>query len=236
MTISGPWPKDADEHRRVREPEREAAPFLLLRDPEGTLHLHRLPADGERVLVGRREGSDLALPWDDRVSRAHAALERFGDEWAVVDEGLSRNGTFVNEERVQGRRRLRDGDLLRVGRTSLLFRHPTGGGSDPTVEESTLAGLETLVLTPTQRRILAALARPLGGVAAIAAPATNEAVAAELHLSVDAVKAHLRVLFRKFGIEDLPQNQKRTRLAAIAVACGIGPDRSGEPAATRGQV
>ena len=35
------------------------------------------------------------------------------------------------------------------------------------------------------------------------------------------VKAHLRVLFAKFGIEQLPQNQKRTRLVERAFLSGV---------------
>ena len=42
-----------------------------------------------------------------------------------------------------------------------------------------------------------------------------------MHLSVDAVKAHLRGLFERFGLEDLPQNQKRGRLAATALVSGL---------------
>jgi hypothetical protein len=38
---------------------------------------------------------------------------------------------------------------------------------------------------------------------------------------VDAVKTHLRALFGKFGIEDLPQNQKRVRLVELALKNGI---------------
>lgn len=45
----------------------------------------------------------------------------------VVDDGLSRNGTFVNGERVLGQRRLEDGDQLEVGRTLLIFRSPESG-------------------------------------------------------------------------------------------------------------
>ena len=47
-----------------------------------------------------------------------------GVEWVLVDEGLSRNGSFVNEERVNGRRLLTDGDELRLGQTRVLFRAP----------------------------------------------------------------------------------------------------------------
>ena len=40
-------------------------------------------------------------------------------------------------------------------------------------------------------------------------------------LSVDAVKAQLRVLFERFGLEALPQNQKRARLAASTLVGGL---------------
>ncbi|MGZ4271301.1 MAG: FHA domain-containing protein, partial [Solirubrobacteraceae bacterium] len=45
--------------------------------------------------------------------------------------------------------------------------------------------------------------------------------ASELFLSVDAVKSHLRALFARFGIEHLPQNQKRSRLVAEALQSGV---------------
>ncbi|MGH8573335.1 MAG: FHA domain-containing protein, partial [Gammaproteobacteria bacterium] len=72
----------------------------------------------------------------------------------------------------------------------------------------------------TQRRVLVALCRPLG-VSAFEVPAPNRDIADELHLSVDAVKAHLRALFERFELEHLPQNQKRARLAATALLHGI---------------
>ena len=55
---------------------------------------------------------------------------------------------------------------------------------------------------------------------AFATPATNRQVADEVFLSVDAVKAHLRVLFERFGLGELPQNEKRARLAATVLATG----------------
>ncbi len=79
-------------------------------------------------------------------------------------------------------------------------------------------------LTDTQLGILAALCRPLAGGNHFATPATNQEIAAEVFLSVDAVKGHLRTLYRKFGIEGLPHNQKRARLVELALAGGyLGP-------------
>ena len=56
---------------------------------------------------------------------------------------------------------------------------------------------------------------------AYAAPATNRDIAEEVHLSVDAVKAHLRVIFERLGLDGVPQNQKRARLAALALVNGL---------------
>ena len=54
-------------------------------------------------------------------------------------------------------------------------------------------------LSETQRRVLVALCRPFRDGSAFATPATNQEIAAEVFLGVDAVKTHLRALFAKFG-------------------------------------
>jgi hypothetical protein len=191
-------------------------PYLAYRDGAGALRLRRLDAD-ERLTVGREETADVALEHDAEVSRTHALLERVGDHWTVVDDGLSRNGTFVNGERVSGRRRLRDGDRLVFGETPVTFRAP----ADATDSTAAIAlGGAAPPLTEAQRRILIALCRPLKD-SAYGTPATNREIAAEVHLSVDAVKAHLRLVFERFGLDALPQNQKRARLAATALVNGI---------------
>ena len=71
-------------------------------------------------------------------------------------------------------------------------------------------------LSRTQRRVLVALCRPCKGAVGPSAPASNREIAEELHLSVEAVKAHLRALFSKFSVPDLPHNRKRLRLVAEA--------------------
>ena len=55
-------------------------------------------ATGSRSAAGPR--NEVALDWDSEVSRVHAALERAGEEWTLVDDGLSHNGTYVGGERV----------------------------------------------------------------------------------------------------------------------------------------
>src|SRR5206468_13108801 len=124
-----------------------------------TQRVERLDGRAGRVSIGRSPGNDIPLPWDSEVSRLHAELELLGDEWIVSDEGLSRNGSFVNGERVDGRRRLRDGDVLRIGRTTLAFRVLDTADSRPTAVATPGRGTPPQ-LTPTQRRILLALCRP----------------------------------------------------------------------------
>jgi pSer/pThr/pTyr-binding forkhead associated (FHA) protein len=193
--------------------ERRGEPFLLYRDGDGGQVI--VPLTGPAT-VGRRPERDVALSWDGEVSRLHAQLEPVGPDWTVVDDGLSRNGTFVNGERVSGRRRLRDGDRLVFGDTPVTFRAPADA-ADSTAAIKTVA---VPPLTEAQRKILVALCRPLKDTA-YATPATNRDIAAEVHLSVDAVKAHLRVIFERFGLDHLPQNQKRARLAATALVNGV---------------
>jgi hypothetical protein len=80
-------------------------------------------------------------------------------------------------------------------------------------------------MSDTQRRILIALCRPYKAGPGFAAPASNNDVAAEVFLSVDAVKTHLRILFKRFEISDLPQNQKRARLVECAFQSGLVTER-----------
>jgi pSer/pThr/pTyr-binding forkhead associated (FHA) protein len=197
----------------LRAAERAGATFLAYKDGANALRIEPL-RDAERVTVGRGEHNWLALTWDPEASRTHAQLELVGGDWTIVDDGLSRNGSFVNGERVTGRRRLDDGDMLRVGRTSILFRTPTAGG-----ETTITADRAALVrLSEAQHRVLVALCRP---VAEGSAPASNRQIGDELHLSHDGVKTHIRTLFAKLGIDELPQYQKRTELARRALDLGL---------------
>jgi hypothetical protein len=206
----------AELERRI-DAERAGRPFLFFRDAGGAQHIVVLGEHGARLAVGRHPTLDVALHWDDEVSRLHAELECLGDEWTVADVG-SRNGSFVNDERLDGRRRLRDGDVLRIGRTALAFFAPGDRVSDVTVP--TREPLAPLQLSAGQRRVLVALCRPCadGG---SGVPASNRRIADELFLSVETVKSHLRALFEAFGLESLPQNEKRATLARLALTRGV---------------
>ena len=180
--------------------------FLLYRDPDGLRQFYALPDALSRVTIGRRASCDVALPWDDQVSRVHAELVRMGDDWVVCDDGLSHNGTFVNGERVRGRRRLVAGDVLQVGVSTLAVGEPERTPTTPTTRP-TRADRELRHVTPAQRRVLEVLCR--GSI-----PASNQEIADELGISLDTVKGTLSVLFERFELTALPQNAKRAALAA----------------------
>jgi pSer/pThr/pTyr-binding forkhead associated (FHA) protein len=202
--------------------ERRGQPFLVYRDGNGAQCIVELQ-DRSRITLGRSAENDVCLAWDSEVSRLHAEIERVGEHWLVVDDGVSRNGTFVAGERVSGRRRLNDADVVRLGGTAVVFRRP-GGAATLTTRLSDERDLAASV-TDAQRRVLVALCRPFKGGASYATPATNPRIAAELVVTVAAVKTHLRALFKTFGIDDLPQQEKRRRLVAMAFSTGLVSDR-----------
>ncbi len=199
--------------------ERRGTPFLVYRNADDAQVLVDLAPHRERVTIGRRTTNDIVLDWDTEISRVHAALERIGDDWTVVDDGLSHNGSYLNGKRVTSRERLHDGDVLTVGGVAIAYRAPAGStASSPTV--TALGPHVVELLTPAQRRVLIALCRPFKD-SNYATPATNQQIADELIVSVDAVKSTLRTLFEAFGIEALPQNQKRASLALQALRTGV---------------
>ncbi len=190
--------------------------FLLLRDAQGAEHVIELK--GERLSVGREADNDLALTWDPEVSRLHAVLEKLGGSWIAVDDQISSNGTFVNGARLHGRRRLYDHDLVRFGATEVLFRSPSDT-ADETAPPSTRAQMANV--SGAQYRVLAALCRPLADPGEAGVAPSNREIADELVVSVEAVRSHMKILFRLFEVPDLPRNRKRMELANRALASGV---------------
>ncbi len=205
-----------EELSRMIAAERAGQPFLALRGDDGALELVEL--GGDRVVIGRDPGNDLVLAWDPEVSRVHALLERLVGAWTVVDDDLSRNGTFVNGQRVRSRRRLNERDMIRVGRTQMLYRDPAAEPGETPHTSDHPAGVG---ITPSQRRVLVALCQPLldspePGVA----PPSNAELAESLGLSSEAVRTHLKTLFRVFELPELSASRKRAELARRALATG----------------
>jgi predicted component of type VI protein secretion system len=198
------------------EADRRGAPYLLFRPHEDEQRIVMLGPPMARATIGRQEACDVALPEDPSVSRVHAVLDRIGEEWTLVDDGSSRNGSFVNGQRVHGRQRLRDGDLVRVGDTLLVFRAQRDRASADTAP----ARVPQIMISMAQRRVLIALCRPFAD-AGFAALPSNGDIAEELFLSAETVKSHLHALFHAFGLDDVPPQQKRAQLATSALEQGV---------------
>jgi predicted component of type VI protein secretion system len=75
--------------------------------------------DTRTVAIGRAPGNDLVVS-DDEISRKHALLEKKHDRFVIGDYRTG-NGTFVNDERLQGSAELRAGDRVRIGKLELEF-------------------------------------------------------------------------------------------------------------------
>jgi FHA domain len=205
------------ELKEIIAAERTGYPFVVWRAEDGEQQLLLLEPDRWRVTIGRDSAADIPLSWDAEVSRTHALLEQVGRGWTLIDDGLSRNGSFVNGARVLGRRGLRNKDRLVFGNTTLTYRETSGG---ITQTASAIDTPSSIPLSPMQRKVLIALCRPVHE-SDSATPATNRQIAEEVYLTVDAVKAHLRVLFERYGLSQLPQNEKRARLVAAVLDAGV---------------
>lgn len=173
----------------------------------------RVPLEGERVTIGQSDTNDLPLPFDHTVSRVHAVLERVASRWCVRDLS-SRNGTFVNGERIWGERPLQPGDEIRVGGVRLVARV-----DDQTHREDLTVGAETGPhVTRREREVLIALCRPMFSGEVFREPASIRQIAAELVVTEAAVKQHLSRLYDKFGVFE--REGRRARLANEAIRRG----------------
>lgn len=99
-------------------------------------------AESDRICVGSGSENDVVLT-DVGVSREHAELRRNGTAWYVIDLG-SMNGTYLNGEQVNRRRRISGGDVLVFGRTEVALEENGGG--------------ETQVLSTAEPQILRSVA------------------------------------------------------------------------------
>lgn len=94
---------------------KQAAPIGTLTADDGTMH----PLLEDVTTIGRTPSNAIALS-DGSVSSNHARVQRTAGGFLIEDVG-SRNGTYVNSEKVTGKRALLDGDVLRFGKVLLTF-------------------------------------------------------------------------------------------------------------------
>ena len=175
---------------------------------------------GERVTVGKSSANLVSLDHDSTVSRVHAVLENLGYAWSIRDVG-SRNGTYLNGERISAERVLRSGDELRVGKSRLVFWEVKEA------DETTVGGEETVSVAPTQppprltpreHEVLVVLCRPLVSGDPFPEAVSVRQMAQELFVTEAAIKQHLQNLYDKFAIP--PEGERRVRLANEAIRRG----------------
>ena len=202
-----------------REAEKQGAPFLVMRDDGGAQRIVTLDEGAGSVTVGRRLEAGVPLAWDPEVSRLHAELEFKAGEWTLCDDGFSQNGTYVNGLRIHGRRRLMDGDLVTIGRTSIAFCDPGLTGLGVTLAPGELGIAPKF--SEQQQRILRALCRPLMGDGEGINPADDAAVAAATGIPEEVVTTELDHLGRSFGLQDMPPADQRAEIALLALRSGL---------------
>ena len=114
----------------------------------------------ESGLTIGREGCDITVS-DPDASRRHAQVAIDEDQLSIEDLG-STNGTFVNGERIDQRRRLTDGDEVRIGATVWIVRAPGTATRVPDTVTSAQAGQVTTVrpVPETAQQAPATQARP----------------------------------------------------------------------------
>jgi pSer/pThr/pTyr-binding forkhead associated (FHA) protein len=173
----------------------------------------RIPLRGEKLTIGQASTNDVPLVFDRTVSRVHCVIEPVAARWCVRDLS-SRNGTFVNGERIWGEQPLRAGDEIRVGTVRFVARLEDGGAhGDETV------GAETgPALTRREREVLIALCRPMFSGDVFREPSSTRQIASDLVVTEAAVKQHLSRLYDKFEIFE--QEGRRARLANEAIRRG----------------
>jgi diguanylate cyclase (GGDEF)-like protein len=97
--------------------DAEGARLVVLSDAE-LMQERALPLDKSVIRLGRGESCEIRFQ-DDSVSSTHAALRRMEDHWELEDLD-STNGSYLGEQRIE-RTRLKDGDILRLGKLVLKF-------------------------------------------------------------------------------------------------------------------
>lgn len=180
------------------------APTLVITS-NGTLHGQRISLEGDALVVGRRQHSDVSLP-DPCVSRSHAVVRKHGAAtW--IDDLASTGGTWVNEQRVTGPQALRHGDHVRFGAVLARFEDPAAAMErDDATEMAQPDGRpEPPVLSPRQHQILTYLRDGW----------TNPEIARQLEVTERTVKAHCQELFDRLGTHN------RTGAVVTAIQWGL---------------
>jgi predicted component of type VI protein secretion system len=194
-----------------------ASPRVWISDEGGPPR--SVPLEEGRSVAGRGDRCQIRLE-DEAVSWDHLEIERRGPSLIASDLD-SRNGTLLNGEPLDRPRRLRDGDVLGVGRFRLEVSLP------PQVRHEATAAApgRPIELTAEERDVARALVAPYRAPGVRAGrPATRAEVAEALHVSERTVQRRLDALAIKLSIP-ADAGRERPRLIAERVL-ELGLDRA----------
>jgi predicted component of type VI protein secretion system len=201
----------ADELKVMLPSVREPWPYVAWDGVSGRTVALTLCAAASPVSIGRGARMDIVLAADPAVSLLHAELTCVSGEWLLVDDGLSRNGSYVNGSAIRGRHRLRHADQMRLGHSELVFHRPrevvaiaTGPPGPP---------------PHAHRTLLAKLAAPLRADPR-ALPATDTEIAYGIDAPLPLVRHALTELCLWYGLADPDHGRGRAQLAAAALSLG----------------
>ncbi|MEM9566372.1 MAG: FHA domain-containing protein [Actinomycetota bacterium] len=209
-------------------------PARLQRLADGHVH----PLDRDRTIIGRHESNPLHLPLS-AISRAHAEIERTIHGYRIRDLG-SRNGTYLNGDRIDGEARpLRDGDeIVLAGVETLRFLDPLATPMAPAIGRLTGIWIDRETravwvdaqpveppLSERQQALLELLAERVGSLVSrqeivewVWADVAAEGVSAE---AIDALVKRLRARIRPLQIHDDYLEVRRGR--GVRLKPGVDP-------------
>lgn len=124
--------------------------YLTIENPDSGESRYMLAK--KKILIGRGDDVDIVVE-AEWVSGEHACIEYDGGHYHIEDLGSS-NGTFINYKRIGGSQKLKDNDLIFLGRTKILFRNDVAELEESSVELDILnddqSGVFTAPPQPTQ--------------------------------------------------------------------------------------
>lgn len=167
--------------KQAGDPRAASRPTLILALAQGGRRdVERAVIPPEGLILGRDSSLFSGALLDDaNLSRRHAELRRERGRWWLRDLG-SRNGTFVDGDRVEGERALEPGAVIRIGATLLLYAHVAPPGCERAEVAPSLVGVSD-ALCSVRRAIELAAGRQRAVLVTGETGTGKELVAAALH-------------------------------------------------------
>lgn len=204
-------PRATHEFRLEEAARNQGHAHVRYRDAQ-TFHAVVLIPASSAIYVGRDEECAIRIQNDERVSRRHARLIFGAGLWSIED-GPSRNGTFVGVRRIVGEEILSDRSTFIVGRTMVSFHLPKSRVTATVVADSSTRLLEP---TPTQHKVLVELVRPfLKDRGEVPLAPTNAAIAEMLGYQIGTIRDAISDLYHQAGLRRGETNQ---RVALVRMA------------------